>query len=254
MTIDPNDVLDVETLHEDISLLDTFSDKLLDTLYELSLMPYSLTRKPAAYEKYPQELLTRIEIKRADREEGLRQAFDEWRSSILRKPSYSQTRQDAVLKIGELRDWVMQHHGLMLDRRNIRHLRKSMFGRTYTYLHPRLSLIMEYRAYCHDKGLLDETIIVHNIEGRERTLMRAVADEDFIAEHFPRGTVVTQQQIADALGQDRVPDLLQKAQEFLVQSAFYFQTVFKNLPRDEQSADTSDRDDDTVNGMERDKR
>ncbi len=255
MTTDPTDVLDADAPHNDVGLLDTFTDKLLDTLYELSLMPYSLTRKPAAYEKYPQELLTRIEIKRLDREEGLRQAFDEWRSSILRKPTYSQTRQDAVFKIGELRGWVMQHSELMLNRRNIRHLRKSMFGRTYTYLYPRLSLIMDYRAYCHNKGLLDETVPIHNAEGHKHPLMRAVADEAFIAEHFPQGTGGTQRQIADALGEERIPELLQQAQEFLVQNAFYFQSVFKNLHRDEQSADSSDHDNDnTASGIEEDER
>ncbi len=235
MTVGEVDVLD--KARQETEELDIFSDKLLETLYELGLMPCILTRKPASYEKYPQELLNRFEINRLHHRDGLIKAFDEWRSNILRKPRYSQTRQDAVLKIEALRTWVIQHDTLLLNKHNIRHLRKSMFGRTYTYLYPRLTLIMEYRDYCREHRLLDETVQVRNIDGREHSLLRAVADEGFVAEHLPLGTVITQAQITDALGAHTVPNHLKAAQAFLIQNEFYFQSVFKGQVRDDQQQD-----------------
>jgi len=244
MTIETGEVLDETSADRRAPILDLFSEKLLDTLYELNLMPYSLGESPATYEKYPQELISLVEIKRTDGRAGLQQAFDEWQANMLRKSKHKQTRQDATLKIGAFRAWALNNNNAnaLLDKGSIRHLRKSMFGRTYAYLYPRLRLIMEYRDYCRDNNLLGETYPVYNTVGREKSLLRAVADEQFIADHLPLGSKVAQGNIADALGPESVGLWLRKAQEFLLQNVFYFESAFRRRGRDD-GAETEDTND-----------
>ncbi len=206
--------------------LDEFATLLLDTLYALSpyaktgLMPVSLREKPSSYEKYPQELFMLLEGARAS-SSGVENAFVTWRSRLLRKLDYLDVSPDAYFQhLERVHGWMSAHDDLF-DRANLRHLRNSMFGRTYAYLYPRLSLIMEFADQGVLNGLLDQTV-----PGGKR--LRAVADPVFIAEHFAANTKTTQERIKDSLGDDQVEGYLQAAQVFLLGQQAYFDIVFRN--------------------------
>ncbi len=206
--------------------IDAFAMLLLDTLYALSpyarngLMPVSLLEKPASYEKYPQELFTLLEAGRAS-DGGVENAFAIWRSRLLRKLDYLDVSANAYYQhLERLHGW-MHANASLFDRATLRHLRNSMFGRTYAYLYPRLSLIMEFANEGAGHGLLDETLA-----GGKR--LRAVADPAFIADHFAANTKTTQERIKDSLGADQVGTCLQAAQTFLIEQQAYFNQVFRS--------------------------
>ena len=206
--------------------IDEFATLLLDTLYALSryvntgLMPVSLSAKPASFEKYPQILFNLLEINRRERDvEG---AFTNWRSQVLRKLDYLDIAPDAYQKLERLHAWMVdgEHADAFYDKTTLRHLRKSMFGRTFAYLYPRLALIMEYATYCKERDLLTELV-------PGGTRLRAVADPVFIARHFAEGTPIAQLRIEETLGASRIPALLVGAQEFLLGQQAYFERVFR---------------------------
>ena len=212
--------------------IDEFATLLLDTLYALSryvrdgLMPVSLTAKPASFEKYPQMLFNLLEINRRERDvEG---AFTNWRSQVLRKLDYLDIAPDAYQKLEQLHAWMAEHADTFYDKTTLRHLRKSMFGRTYAYLYPRLALIMEYATYCKERDLLAEIV-----PGGSR--LRAVADSVFVARHFAEGTPTAQQRIEETLGASRIPALLVGAQEFLLGQQAYFERIFRSKTEKEGS-------------------
>lgn len=216
------------------SEVDTFAILLLDTLYALSpyaregLMPVNMNAKPATYEKYPRLLFTLLEIQRADGMSGgdpaavarhkVESAFTNWRSQVLRKLDYLDISASAYQKLEQLQRWMLDH-AQAFDKVTLRHLRKSMFGRTYAYLYPRLSLIMEFGTDGAHAGLLE-------VEDGRR--LRAVADSAYIAEHFAAHTRVAQQRISESLGEAQVDIYLAAAQIFLVQQQAYFDRVFRS--------------------------
>ena len=215
--------------------IDEFATLLLDTLYALSpyarngLMPVSLLEKSASYEKYPQELFTLLEVARSGamaQEKGLTQsaienAFATWRSRLLRKLDYLDVNGDVYYRhLERLHAW-MRRNAALFDHTTVRHLRNSMFGRTYAYLYPRLSLIMEFANEGAAHGLLEQTV-----EGGKR--LRAVADPAFIAEHFAACTKTTQERIKDNLNAEKVSEYLRDAQVFLLAQQAYFDRVFRN--------------------------
>ena len=212
--------------------VDEFATTLLDALYALSpyarsgLMPVNLNDKPAAYEKYPQMLFTLLEVERSGRRsdgvaayDAVESAFTGWRSQVLRKLDYLDISSEAYQRLEGLQQW-MRANAASFDRPTLRHLRKSMFGRTYAYLYPRLSLILEFANEGAQHELLDEAVV-----GGRR--LRAVADAAFIAQHFPAHTLVAQQRIADTLGAESVAYYLWAAQIFLLQQQAYFDKVFR---------------------------
>jgi hypothetical protein len=216
--------------------VDEFADLLLDTLYALSpyaregLMPVRLTEKPASFEKYPQMLFTFLEAGRSARDAAaaVREAFATWRSAILRKLDYLEIAGPAYARLEALGGWMVAHARGMCDRSTLRHLRRSMFGRTYAYLYPRLSLIMEYARFCQENGLLDE---LEPDTGR----LRAVADPQFMRQHFAEATPRTQRQIEENLGVERINGLMQAAQRFLLSQQAYFEKVFRNKREKEEN-------------------
>ena len=203
--------------------LDDFAEHLLDTLYALSayantgLMPVKLNEKPASFEKYPQLLLTLLEVDRG--EGGVASAFATWRSQILRKLDHLDIATPAYQKLEQLQHWMESHAALFQNKANIRHLRKSMFGRTYVYLYPRLSLILEYGETGKRDGWLNQETAA---SGR----LRAVADPAFVQEHFSAATPTSQSRIKETMGDDGVARLVQAAQEFLQEQQKYFNAVF----------------------------
>lgn len=209
--------------------VDAFGERLLDALYALSpyvrngLMPVSLREKPASFEKYPQMLFTMLEVNcdPAHTDGAVREALATWRSQVLRKLDYLEVSEQAYQTLQQLEQWMVLHNAGLCNKSTLRHLRKSMFGRTYTYLYPRLSLIMEYAQTCRREGWLDESA-----EGGRR--LRAVGDVVFLREHFADATPETQVRIEETLGEEQVGRLLQSAQKFLVQQQAYFDAVFRS--------------------------
>jgi hypothetical protein len=210
--------------------LDDFAERLLDTLYALSpyartgLMPIRLTEKPASFEKYPQLLLTLLEVDRG--EGGVDSAFATWRSQILRKLDYLEVAMPAYQELVGLEHWMELHATLFRDKANIRHLRKSMFGRTYVYLYPRLSLIYEYGDTGKGEGWLGQ-------EDAASGRLRAVADSKFIQEHFPMATFVGQERIKETMDPKQASRLVAAAQQFLQAQPMYFNAVFRAKLQDQ---------------------
>lgn len=217
----------------DIDRADEFSRRLLDALYEMGLMPLSLTERPASYDKYPKELLTYLQKRSGDNRARVETAFQEWQAWVLRKPKYAGARADAYPAMMALGQW-MRDNADLFDKATLRHLRKSFYGRTYAYLYPRLDQIMDFRDYC-----LEEKVGLEEIPRKElpeqlgqgettqkKTWLRAVADEAFVREHFAKGTNRSRQAIVENLGEAFVEPLQEEAITFLLNNPHYFNQVF----------------------------
>jgi len=206
-------------------LLNEFVERMLLTLYELGLMPMRLAAKPAEFDKYPQRLFTLLETKG-----NVEDAFREWRSEVLRRAKFSSVKEEAYPQLAAFGRWL-QDNGSLFEpssqgRRNVRHLKRSMYGCSFDYLYPRLSLIYEYREYCEGDSKAAEKVEGEMPSGSKRELLRAVADENYIRANFQQATPVTQVRIADAYGQERVAPLIESAIAFLLQNRYYFNSVF----------------------------
>jgi hypothetical protein len=124
----------------------------------------------------------------------------------------------------------------LFDRRTLAHLRKSIYGRTYAYLYPRLAQIQAFRQYCQQEGLLTEKITekrYRHTDGEEQTeqqreLLRAVTDADFIREHFPQGTSGQWKQMVDIFGEEQASIMQEAAINFLLANRYWFNRVFMN--------------------------
>lgn len=204
-------------------LYDDFVERMLGALFELGLMPMKLDAAPAEFDKYPQRLLVLL------RTTGdVDKAFVVWRSELLRKQKYSSVKEAAFPKLEGLGTWLRneERRQLLQSPSVIRHLRQSMYGRSYAYLYPRLTLIFEYRDRCKQEPVALETIKVQTGGSAPKEFYRAIADQSFITEHFNAWTPVTQERIKEAFGNEAVRPLLEAAQAFLIQSPHWFNKVF----------------------------
>ena len=206
-------------------LLNEFVERMLLTLYELGLMPMRLAAKPAEFDKYPQRLFTLLETKG-----NVEDAFREWRSEVLRRAKFSSVKEEAYPQLAAFGQWLQDNRSLFESpgqgRRNVRHLKRSMYGCSFDYLYPRLSLVYEYREYCQRDSKATEKIEVESPGGSKREFLRAVADENYIRANFHQATPVSQIRIADSYGQEQVAPLVESAIAFLLQNRYYFNSVF----------------------------
>jgi|GEM_PF-4494156 len=218
----------------DIDRADEFSRRLLDALYEMGLMPLSLTERPASYDKYPKELLAYLQSRPGDERSRVEMAFQEWQAWVLRKPKYAATKSDAYPAVMALGQW-MRDNADLFNKATIRHLRKSFYGRTYAYLYPRLDQIVNFKDYCHEQNVgLDEVprrqlpAQMDNSEtGQRKAWLRAVADKGFVEVHFYKGTERSRQAIVKNLGEKYVEPLQEEAMTFLLNNPHYFDKVFR---------------------------
>jgi hypothetical protein len=151
-----------------------------------------------------------------------------WRSELLRKQKYGGVKEPAFPKLEGLGTWMRDdgRRQLLQSPNVIRHLRQSMYGRSYAYLYPRLALIYEYRDRCRQESAALEPIKIQTGGSPSKEFYRAIADKKFIAEHFNDWTQVTQERIKEAFGNEAVKPLLEAAQAFLTQSPHWFNRVF----------------------------
>jgi hypothetical protein len=205
--------------------LNEFVEGVLLTLYELGLMPMRLAAKPAEFDKYPQRLFTLLETKG-----NVEDAFREWRSEVLRRAKFGSVKEEAYPHLVAFGRWLQDNRSLFESpgqgRRNMRHLKRSMYGSSFDYLYPRLSLIYEYRECCKGDSKAAEKVEVETPGGSKREFLRAVADENYIRANFQQATPVTQVRIADAYGQEQLASLVESAIAFLLQNRYYFNSVF----------------------------
>ncbi len=208
---------------------DEFVERMLVALFELGLMPMSLGKKPSQFEKYPQQLLTLLRTT-GDVDE----AFAVWRSVVLRKAKTS--KEAAYPKLAEFGRWLQKDEIRQIFESSsaIRHLRQSMYGRSFDYLYPRLALAYEYRKYCQKDAEAMETVQKQSASRESKEFYRAVVDGDFVKQHFGDWTAVAQERIKEAYGEDAVEPLLEAAQEFLLQNPHWFNKVFS--PQKEEEA------------------
>ena len=200
---------------------DEFVERMLAALFELGLMPMSLGKAPSEFEKYPQQLLTLLRTT-GDVDE----AFAVWRSVVLRKARAS--REAAYPKLAEFGHWIQKDESRQVFKSpaTIRHLRQSMYGRSFDYLYPRLALIYEYRNHCQRDTEAMATVQKQSASGQPKAFYRAVVDENFASQHFDDWTPVSQVRIKEAYGEDAVEPLLEAAQTFLLQNPHWFNKTF----------------------------
>ena len=206
-----------------MQIYDEFVERMLEVLFELGLMPMSLSDAPAKFEKYPQRLLVLLRTS-GDVDE----AFAVWRSEVLRKQKLGAVKEAAFPKLEELGTWMCEESNrqLLQSPSTIRHLRQSMYGRSYAYLYPRLALAYEYRDHCRQHTEAMDIVQVQSVSKQPKAFYRAVADEEFVNQHFDDWTTVTQGRIKEAYGEEAVRPLLDAAKTFFLQKPHWFNKTF----------------------------
>lgn len=220
-----------------IDKIDQFVELLLETLYELGLAPLKLNERPATFDKHPQELFAYLRVRERDPDPVARvdAAFQEWQTWLLRKvpPNQGYVKERAFLSLAELRRFMLEN-ATLFDRRTLAHLRKSLYGRMYAYLYPRLVQIMAFKQYCKEMGLLSEKrteIWSRNAEGGEegegkKEFLMAVSDPTFIHQHFAKGTNAEWMKMINIYGEERATAMREAAMQFLLDKRYWFNTVF----------------------------
>lgn len=199
-----------------------FSDLLFETLFGLGLMPLSLNERPASFEKYPRQLLEKL---RTAGEGGFERAYESWQSDALRK-AHPAVKEAGAPQLGKLKRWVLENEEFFKDRRVIRDLRTSIYGRSFMYLMVRLAPALEFKDNAARAGLFDETVTQKSLNGRETELLRAVVDREFLQEHFAENVPIAREKLRTALGEDRVAEALSDSTEFILANSRWFDRVF----------------------------
>lgn len=139
--------------------LDNFCQQLFRTLDHLGgsgktrLLPMRLTEAPTAFEKYPRMLVGLIQ------RYGVEAGFKEWESKVLRDASPNRTESE-FSELLSLYKW-MQDNKTLFDKTNLNHLKRSFYGRIYTYLYPRRLLVVAYTtAHIGDGAAFDDQAII----------------------------------------------------------------------------------------------
>lgn len=199
-----------------------FSDLLFETLFGLGLMPLSLNERPASFEKYPRQLLEKL---RTAGEGGFERAYESWQSDALRK-AHPAVKEAGAPRLGELKRWVLENEEFFKDRRVIRDLRTSIYGRAFMYLMVRMAPALEFKDNAARAGLFDETVTQKSLSGRETELLRAVVDREFLQEHFAENVPIAREKLRTTLGEDRVDEALRDSTEFILSNSRWFDRVF----------------------------
>ncbi len=203
-----------------------FSELLFETLFGLGLMPLRLNERPAAFEKYPRQLLEKLRTAHAKQPGGFERAYESWQSDVLRK-ARGELREEGASQLGELKRWVLDNEEFLQDRRVIRDLRTSIYGRAFMYLLVRLAPALEFKESAASAGLFEERISVKSgTDGRDRELLRAVADADYLRQHFAQHVSVSREKLREALGEDAVDEAVDNSMEFVLANPRWFNRIF----------------------------
>lgn len=200
-----------------------FSELLFETLFGLGLMPLRLNERPAAFEKYPRQLLEKL---RSTDSGGFERAYESWQSDALRK-ARGELREEGAPRLGELKRWVLDNDDFLQDRRVIRDLRTSIYGRAFMYLLVRLAPTLEFKESAARAGVFAEkTHVRSGAGGREMEMLRAVADRDFLRQHFAQHTSVSREKLREALGEEAVDEAIEDSMEFVLANPRWFNRIF----------------------------
>lgn len=189
--------------------LETFSERLFRALDRLggNLLPFSLSGRPSAFEKYPRMLVALIQ------RHGVEAGFQEWSTKVLRDAN-DYRKAEAYPELESLRDWLLEHRAMFEeDKTHLAHLKRSLYGRAYAYLYPRRLLTTAYaEAHRGNEKALDEEVIrarfrqtvnsrieqLRDIYGEGEKLERIVVEaEDFLVANRRRYTWKERSQITD---------------------------------------------------------
>ncbi len=209
--------------------MDEFTTKLIEALLGLQLLDPKLNAAPAEIEKYPRQLLNLIEARiigksKAEATAEVEAAYQVWASFILRKKKTKFSRRDNQPSLEALHKWITEHNAMMADRRNLRDLRQSMFGRIYNYLYPRLVMIEEYIASCRNRGLKE-------------------IDEADVDKRFDRDTIANYKRLADLVNTEEANRARADAKAMLLERRTWFSYKFKHkTDNDAESTEASDMD------------
>ncbi|MBA2781615.1 MAG: hypothetical protein H0T74_01640 [Rubrobacteraceae bacterium] len=203
-----------------------FSELLFETLFGLGLMPLRLAERPASFEKYPRQLLEKLRAADAGEPGGFERSYESWQSDVLRK-ARGELREEGASRLGELKRWVLDNEKFLRDRRVIRDLRTSIYGRAFMYLLVRLAPALEFKKSAARARLLEEKVSVQSgADGREREMLRAVADADYLRQHFAQHVSVSREKLREALGEDNVDEAVENSMEFVLANPRWFNRIF----------------------------
>lgn len=202
-----------------------FSELLFESLFGLGLMPLGLNKRPASFEKYPRQLLDNLRT--ADKEPGgFERAYESWQSDALRK-ARGELREEGASRLGELKRWILDNEEFLRDRRVARDLRTSIYGRAFMYLLVRLTPALEFKESAAQAGVFEEKVSVRSgADGRERELLRAVADADYLRQHFAQHVSVSREKLREALGEEAVDEAVENSMEFVLANPRWFSHIF----------------------------
>jgi hypothetical protein len=202
------------------------SELLFETLFGLGLMPLRLGGRPASFEKYPRQLLEKLRTADAREPGGFERAYESWQSDVLRK-ARGELREEGASRLGELKRWVLDNEKFLRDRRVIRDLRTSIYGRAFMYLLVRLAPALEFKESAARARLFEESVSVRSgADGREREMLRAVADADYLRLHFAQHVSVSREKLKEALGQEAVDEAVENSMEFVLANPRWFNRIF----------------------------
>lgn len=134
--------------------MDAFSDLLFRALDRLggNLLPFFLSERPSAYEKYPRMLVALVQ------RYGVEAGFQEWSTKVLRDAN-DYRKEHGYSELEKLGRWMLEHKDLF-DKAHLAHLKRSLYGRIYAYLYPRRLLATAYgQAHRGDAKALEEKAI-----------------------------------------------------------------------------------------------
>lgn len=203
-----------------------FSELLFETLFGLGLMPLRLGERPASFEKHPRQLLEKLRTAGKEESGGFERAYESWQSDVLRK-ARGELREEGASRLGELKRWVRDNEEFLRDRRVIRDLRTSIYGRAFMYLLVRLAPALEFKDSAARAGVFAEKVSVRSgADGRERELLRAVADPDYLRQHFVQHVTVSRVKLREALGEDSVDEAVDNSMKFVLANPRWFNRIF----------------------------
>jgi len=145
----------------DTERLNQFTEMLFHALDRLGgsgrtrLLPMRLSEAPTAFEKYPRMLLGLVQ------RYGVEAGFREWESKVLRDASAHRTEEEYP-ELLALYKWMQDNQDLF-DKAHLTHLKRSLYGRVYTYLYPRRLLASAYaQAYAGDEAAFEDQAVTGN--------------------------------------------------------------------------------------------
>ncbi len=164
----------------DTERLSQFAEMLFHALDRLGgsgktrLLPMRLREAPTAFEKYPRMLLGLVQ------RYGVEAGFMEWESKVLRDASDYRKEQEFP-ELLALHKWMQDNQDLF-DKAHLTYLKRSLYGRVYTYLYPRRLLATAYaQAHAGDEAAFEDQAVAGNfrssIEGKLHELSAVYSPE-----------------------------------------------------------------------------